>query len=59
MIGPKTRPMRSVPRFWTRNSATRMPIAIGMTHCSNALVATSKPSTALSTEMAGVIRPSP
>ncbi len=30
-----------------------------MTHASNAGVATSKPSTALSTEMAGVISPSP
>ena len=31
----------------------------GITHASNALVATSNPSTALSTEIAGVIRPSP
>ncbi len=31
----------------------------GITHDSNAVVATSNPSTALSTEMAGVIRPSP
>ena len=59
ITGPKTREIRSVPRRWTRNSATRIVTATGMTHDSKAVVATSKPSTALSTEMAGVIRPSP
>ena len=36
-----------------------MVTATGMTHDSNAVVATSNPSTALSTEIAGVISPSP
>ena len=32
MTGPKTTPMRSVPRRWTRKSATRMAIVIGTIH---------------------------
>ena len=59
ITGPNTREIRSVPRRWTRNSTTRIATATGITHDSNAVVATSKPSTALSTEIAGVIRPSP
>jgi hypothetical protein len=39
--------------------ATRITTAIGITQSENAGVATSKPSTADSTEIAGVIRPSP
>ncbi len=36
-----------------------MTIAIGITHCSNDVDTSSKPSTALSTEIAGVMMPSP
>ena len=59
ITGPNTREIRSVPRRCTRKSTTRIVTATGITHDSNAVVATSKPSTALSTEIAGVIRPSP
>ncbi len=59
ITGAKTREIRSVPRRCTRNSAIKMATATGMTQDSNAVVATSKPSTALRTEIAGVISPSP
>ena len=59
ITGPNTREIRSVPRRWTRNRTTRIATETGTTHDSKALVATSNPSTALSTEMAGVISPSP
>ena len=59
ITGAKTREIRSVPYRWAMNSAMRMPTASGMTHLSNAVEATSNPSTALRTEMAGVIKPSP
>ena len=36
-----------------------MPIEIGMTHRANEVFTSSRPSTALSTEIAGVITPSP
>jgi hypothetical protein len=59
IIGPKTRPMRAVPRRWNRNRPTSSPTAIGTIHFSNRGVATDRPSTAESTEIAGVIRASP
>jgi len=59
MTGPKTRPTASVPRRWTMKSPMRMTQVRGMIQSSNADDATSNPSTALSTEMAGVISPSP
>ena len=59
MIGPKTVPMPPVPRCCTTNSPIRMTTVIGTTKGSNTCVATLRPSTALSTEIAGVIMPSP
>ena len=59
ITGPNTLAMPAVPRDCTANRATRMTTETGITQSSNALVATSKPSTALSTEIAGVISPSP
>ena len=59
MIGPKSRPILAVPRLWIRNSPTMMTSVIGITYGSNSGVAILSPSTALSTEMAGVITPSP
>ena len=45
--------------LWMRNRPTRMTIVIGTTYGVKTGVATSSPSTALSTEIAGVIMPSP
>jgi hypothetical protein len=59
MTGPNTAPTLAVPRLWNRNRPIRMPIVIGTTYGSKKGVATPSPSTALSTEMAGVIMPSP
>ncbi len=59
MIGPNTLAMPAVPRCWTANRAIRITTEIGITQSANAGVATSKPSTADSTEIAGVINPSP
>ena len=59
MTGPNTRPTASVPRLCTANRPTRMTHATGITQSSKAGDATLNPSTALSTEMAGVMRPSP
>ncbi len=59
MIGLNTRAIFAVPRFCTENRAMRIAIVIGRTQASNADVATSNPSTALSTEIAGVMSPSP
>ena len=59
VTGPNTAPMPAVPRRCAANSATRMMQLIGTTNDENALVATSSPSTADSTVMAGVITPSP
>ena len=59
ITGPNRKPMRSVPRDWIKNRPTRMTMVIGTTYGSNRCVATLSPSTALSTEMAGVIMPSP
>ena len=58
VIGPNHTPMRAVPPRWMRNSASRMPTVIGSTSGASCGAATSRPSTALSTEMAGVSTPS-
>ena len=59
MTGPKTRPMAATPLCWTRNSATRMARVIGTTYGPSAGASTFRPSMAESTEIAGVIAPSP
>ena len=59
MIGPNTLPMAPVPRLWMANRATRMPIEMGTTKSEIPETASSVPSTADSTEIAGVIMPSP
>ncbi len=51
--------MPPVPRRCTRNSPSRITRVSGTTKGSAAEVATFSPSTAESTEMAGVITPSP
>ena len=59
ITGPKMPPIRAVPRRWTRKRTPRMTQVTGTTSGSAALVTTLSPSTAESTEMAGVITPSP
>jgi len=59
MIGPKTEPIRPVPLRWRKKMAASSAIVIGMINGSNTGVATLSPSTALRTEIAGVITPSP
>ena len=59
MIGPNRRPTVAVPSRCSMNSTTRIAEAIGTTRCSSDGAATSTPSTADSTEIAGVIMPSP
>jgi hypothetical protein len=59
VVGPKTLPMPAVPRFWTTKSPTRTATVSGRTTGFAADVATSRPSMALSTEIAGVMTPSP
>ena len=59
MIGPNARPTRWVPNRCTANSTVRMTIPIGSTASASSGRATSKPSTADSTEIAGVINESP
>ena len=59
MIGPKTAPTLLVPRLCTMNSPIRITTVIGTMYGSKTCVATLNPSTALSTEIAGVIMPSP
>jgi hypothetical protein len=51
--------MTAVPRLWNPNSASSTHIAIGTTYGLNALVPTSSPSIAESTEIAGVSTASP
>jgi hypothetical protein len=59
MTGPKARPMRAVPCGWIANRASRMATAAGGTNvCSDGAIC-STPSSAESTEIAGVIAPSP
>ncbi len=57
--GPNTRPMPPVPLLCTRKSASRMTRAMGSTYGVKSGVATPSPSTAESTETAGVMTPSP
>jgi hypothetical protein len=59
MIGPNALPIFSVPNLCAANSATRIATAMGITKGFRAAVATLTPSSALSTEMAGVMTPSP
>ena len=59
MTGPKMAPTKPVPRRCTRNSPTRIVTVIGTTTGSSWGASSFKPSTALSTEIAGVITPSP
>ncbi len=59
ITGPNTRPTLAVPFHCMANSMTMTTTQIGRTNrCSSGDV-TSRPSTADSTEMAGVIMPSP
>ncbi len=62
VIGPKNRPTTSVPRDCTANRPSRMIAARGRTNGAKWAPITGavvRPSTADSTEIAGVIRPSP
>ena len=59
ITGLNTLAMPAVPRCCTANRPIRMTTEIGITQSATAGVATSKPSTADSTDTAGVIRPSP
>jgi hypothetical protein len=59
MTGPNSAPTVPVPRRCTMKSASSTVTAIGSTIDSSAGVATFRPSTALSTEIAGVITLSP
>ncbi len=59
MIGPKNPPTRPVPKRCTKNSAVSTASVIGITSSFSASSTTSRPSTALKTEIAGVIMPSP
>ncbi len=59
ITGPKTRPTLRRAAALHEEQPDRMTIVIGTTNGANAGVSTSSPSTALSTEIAGVIMPSP
>ena len=59
MIGPKTRPTLWVPRYCIANSTMITATLIGSTYSCNVGAVTSNPSTADSTEIAGVMIPSP
>ena len=59
ITGPNSRPTRWVPQRWAPNSTARMAMPIGRTASASSGRATSSPSTAESTEIAGVIRESP
>ena len=59
ITGPNRRPTAAVPCRWTANSATMMTAVIGTIHSSNVGSTTLRPSTADSTEIAGVIMLSP
>ena len=58
-MGPKNRPILAVPCFCTMNRASKMTNVRGMTNFLKVGDTTSRPSTAPSTEMAGVMTPSP
>ena len=59
VTGPNTAPTPAVPRLWKANRPIRIPIEMGTIHISSAGAARLKPSTAPSTEIAGVMTPSP
>jgi hypothetical protein len=59
VIGPKNLPTNAVPCFCIKNNVVTITIAIGTINGSSTLVAIDRPSTAESTEIAGVIIPSP
>ena len=59
ITGPNSRPTVAVPNRCNANSATRIASDTGTTYAFNAGVATSRPSIAPSTEIAGVITLSP
>ena len=59
ITGPNSAPTRPVPWRWIANSATRMAIVVGTMYGCKPGAITSRPSTADSTEIAGVIMPSP
>jgi hypothetical protein len=59
ITGPKTRPTAAVPRRCTANSTTMITAVIGTTSAPSDGWTTLSPSTADSTEMAGVIMLSP
>ena len=59
VAGPNTAPTSLVPRRWTRKSPARIATVTGSTQVASAGAATSSPSTALRTEIAGVMTPSP
>ncbi|MCY1308667.1 hypothetical protein D9M70_586940 [compost metagenome] len=59
ITGPNSLPIRSVPCFWIRNRPTNTTSDTGTTQCSMPSKAISSPSTADSTEIAGVIMLSP
>jgi hypothetical protein len=59
ITGPKRRPTRPVPPFCKRKSASNTTMVSGRTKRFSTGVAMPRPSTALSTEIAGVIMLSP
>ena len=59
ITGPNTLPTLAVPRRWTRKRAMMIAAVIGTTRSLSDGAATLRPSTADSTEMAGVIMLSP
>ena len=59
MMGPKSAPMLAVPRRWITKSPISTTRVMGRMYGLNVGVMISRPSTAESTEMAGVITPSP
>ena len=59
MTGPNTTPTFAVPCFWNRKRTNRMISVAGTTKCSIDGAPTLSPSIAPSTEIAGVMIPSP
>ena len=59
ITGPDALAICPVPRLWMANRANRIATAIKTTCGLNTSVATLSPSRALSTEIAGVMMPSP
>ena len=59
MTGPNSRPMLSVPRCWITNSPIRITSVTGTMNFSNPGATSFNPSIADSTDIAGVMTPSP